>query len=277
MISNLNDLPIVSVVIPTYNSEKTIRYCIESIINQTYKYIEIIIIDNFSSDKTMEIVTNYDVRSFEINASRSKARNIGINHSKGNYVLCIDSDMELTNTVVEECIYSFQINNKVGGIIIPERSVGDNFWVKVRDFERSFYVGTEIESARFFKKNLAEQVKGYEEDIVFYEESTLPQRIANLGYNVNKRINSYILHHEPSFNLINWLKKKFYYGKTLYAYSKIYGDTVSRQASVKYRSIIFLGNKKFYSKPILAFGVIILKMLEYLMSSFGYIIGRMKN
>jgi len=49
---------------------------------------------------------------------------------------------------------------------------------------------------------------------VFFEESTLPQKIEALGFNVRARINAEILHHEDDFSLLKWLKKKYYYGKT---------------------------------------------------------------
>jgi glycosyltransferase involved in cell wall biosynthesis len=160
----MKDNPLVSVVIPTYNSEKTLAKCLESIKNQTYKNTESIIVDNFSTDKTTEIAREHGANVIEIEAIRSKARNIGIQQSKGYFVLCIDSDMELTQKVVEKCVKIFQLDKNAGGVIIPEKSIGDNFWVKVRDFERSFYEDTEIESARFFRKDLIEEVGGYEEE-----------------------------------------------------------------------------------------------------------------
>jgi len=269
--------PLVSIGIPTYNSEKTIEKCLDSIKNQSYSNIEVIIIDNFSSDKTLEIASRHNAKIIKIKASRSKARNIGIDQSSGYFVLCIDSDMELTKNVVKTCVDAFKQNEKIGGIVIPERSIGNNFWVKVRDFERSFYAKTEIESARFFKKDIAQSVGGYEEDVVFYEESTLPQKIADLGLNINFRINSHILHNEFNFSLGNWLKKKFFYAKTLKSYARKYKSFAVRQYSLTYRYLIFLKNKKFYSKPLLAIGVLILKTLEFLSAGFGYMASRGNN
>ena len=52
----------VSVVIPTYNSERTLEKCLKSIVDQTYKNIEIIIVDKFSEDKTVEIAKSYGAR-----------------------------------------------------------------------------------------------------------------------------------------------------------------------------------------------------------------------
>jgi glycosyltransferase involved in cell wall biosynthesis len=270
----MKDSSLVSVVIPTYNSEKTLAKCLESIKNQTYKNTEGIIVDNFSTDKTTEIAREHGANVIEIEAIRSKARNIGIQQSKGYFVLCIDSDMELTQKVVEDCAKIFQLDKNAGGVIIPEKSIGDNFWVKVRDFERSFYEDTEIESARFFRKDLAEKVGGYEEDVVFYEESTLPQKIEKLGHDVKLRVNSYILHNEPDFNLMSWLRKKYYYAKTLEFYSSKYKDYASRQVSISYRYSLFFKNenwKRFMSKPLLALSTLLLKSLEFMMLEIGYL------
>ena len=269
----MKDNPLVSVVIPTYNSEKTLSKCLESIKNQTYETAEIIIVDNFSSDATQEIAGRQGVRVVESNAIRSKTRNIGMQQSKGYFILSIDSDMELTERVIEECIKTFQLDEIAGGIIIPEKSIGSNFLVEIRDFERSFYAGTKIESARFFRKDLVEKVRGYEEDVVFYEESTLPQKIEKLGFNVRARIKSEILHHE-TISLQKWLKKKYYYGKTAYKYKEKFNQYASKQISIFYRFSIFLRNKRFYSRPSLALGVLILKLLEYFAAGLGYVAGK---
>ena len=264
----------VSIVIPTYNSENTIEICLESVVNQSYKNIEIIVVDRFSKDGTIEMAKSYGARIYQLDCERAKAKNYGLKKARGKYVLFIDSDMELTERVVEECVELAKKDDKIGGIIIPERSVGDSFWVRVRDFERSFYAGTEIESARFFRKDLALKVGGFDEDVVFFEESTLPQKIEKLGYNVKARVSSCILHHEENFSLLKWLKKKYYYGKTAKIYKAKYGEYGSKQMSLFYRFGLFFKNKRFWSMPHLAFGVIVLKGLEYLAAGFGYIAGR---
>ena len=142
---------LVTIIVPTYNSENTLELCLRSIKNQSYKNIEIIVVDRFSEDKTVEIAGKYGARVYQLDCERTKAKNFGLRKARGDYVLFVDSDMELTKRVVEECVELAEGDGRIGGIIIPERSVGDGFWVKVRDFERSFYAGTEIESARFFR------------------------------------------------------------------------------------------------------------------------------
>jgi len=228
-------------------------------------------------DKTVEIAEKYGARIIQDNGERTKAKNIGLKHAKGKYVLFIDSDMELNKKVVEECVNLIESDKSIGGVIIPERSIGDSFWVKVRDFERSFYAESEVESARFFGRDLALKVGGFDEDVVFFEESTLPQKIEKLGYNVKARIRAEILHHEENFSLLKWLKKKYYYGKTASKYLKRYEQYGSMQISPLRRFRLFLRDKRFYSEPLLALDVLVLKGLEYLSTVFtAYCFAEMK-
>jgi glycosyltransferase involved in cell wall biosynthesis len=264
------DEPLVSIVIPTRNSEKTLPLCLESIRRQTYRNIEVIVVDNFSADSTVEMAKSYGAKVIQVRGERTKAKNVGLRHAKGKYVLFIDSDMELTPTVVEDCVRLAESNPNIGSRIIPERSVGNNYWAKVRDFERSFYAGTPIESPRFFRRDLALKAGGFDVDIVFYEEATLPYKIEKMGYDVGARINSYILHHEEKFSLVKWLKKKYYYGKSAFIYKQRYHNYALKQIAPSYRLKIFLGKRRFYSRPTPALGIIILKSLEYISAGLDY-------
>ena len=249
----------------------------QSIKNQTYRNIEIIVVDKFSNDRTVEVAKGYGAKVYQLDCERAKAKNFGLKKARGKYVMFVDSDMKLSEQVVEDCVKLAERDEKIGGIIIPEKSIGDGFWVKVRDFERSFYVGTEIESARFFRRNLALTAGGFDEDVVFFEESTLPQKIEKLGYNVRARIASEILHLEENFSLLKWLKKKYYYGKTAWKYVRRYEQYGNVQISPLRRFGLFLRHKKFYSKPLLALGVLTLKGLEYVLAGIGYVVGKVKG
>ena len=154
-------------------------------------------------------------------------------------------------------------------MVIPERSVGRGFWVKVRDFERSLYFGSKIESARFFIKEIAEKAGGFDEDVISYEESTLPRKIERLGYNIQARTNDVILHDENGFNLRRWLRKKSYYGNTASVYLQRYPELARYQLGASYRFRLYLTNghwKRLLGRPSLAVGMFTLKTLEYVSS-----------
>lgn len=97
---------LISVIIPIYNVEKYLKECIDSILNQTYKNIEIILVDDGSTDNSPNICDEYtqkDTRVITIhqkNQGVSSARNKGLEASKGNYIFWIDSD----DYVKEDCI-----------------------------------------------------------------------------------------------------------------------------------------------------------------------------
>lgn len=100
---------LVSIVIPVYNSEKYISRCIENILKQTYSNIEIIIIDDGSSDKTKVIIDKYIKKNkikykFINNSGVSNARNCGIELSKGEYICFIDCDDYFDFDYVEKLV-----------------------------------------------------------------------------------------------------------------------------------------------------------------------------
>jgi len=98
MTINQNYFPLISVVIPAYNAEKFIKKTLDSVLSQTYKNIEVIVVDDGSQDKTFEIVqsiTKTDKRVILLqqqNAGVAAARNLAIENSKGDYIAPIDAD-----------------------------------------------------------------------------------------------------------------------------------------------------------------------------------------
>ena len=90
--------PLVSVVIPVYNIEKHLRECVDSVINQTYRQIEIILIDDGSTDSGRDICDEYALIDSRIklihqeNQGLGHARNVGMGEATGKYVVFLDSD-----------------------------------------------------------------------------------------------------------------------------------------------------------------------------------------
>ena len=80
----MKDLPLVSVIVTTKNEEKNIANCLKSIKNQTYKNIEIIVVDNNSDDRTKEIAGKYTDKVFNHGPERSALRNLGAEREKVN-------------------------------------------------------------------------------------------------------------------------------------------------------------------------------------------------
>lgn len=92
------DAPLVSVIIPAYNADNFIAQTLESVLSQTYQNIEILVVDDGSTDTTPEIVKDFATKDSRVNllqqsnAGVAVARNLAYLHSKGEYIAPIDAD-----------------------------------------------------------------------------------------------------------------------------------------------------------------------------------------
>lgn len=109
---------LVTVITPMYNSEKTIGKTIDSILNQSYKNIELLIIDDLSTDKSVDLVKKYiekDVRvrllKLEVKGGASMARNLGIKNANGDFIAFLDSDDTWYTEKLEKQIKFMQDND----------------------------------------------------------------------------------------------------------------------------------------------------------------------
>ena len=168
---DFKNYPLVSVIITTKNEEKNIANCLKSIQEQSYRNIEIIVVDNNSTDKTKSLC--HPDRSggiplihfFTHGPERSAQRNFGVSRAKGEYILYLDADMILSKDVIKDCVIKIQNNPGVIALYISEIVMGNSFWCRVRRFERSFYDGTVIDCVRFISKKAFDAVKGFDENM----------------------------------------------------------------------------------------------------------------
>jgi glycosyltransferase involved in cell wall biosynthesis len=270
---------IVSVIVSTKNSAQTLRACLLSIKNQSYPYIELIVVDNFSDDMTMHIAKCYADATFQIWPERSAQRNYGVSHSHGIYVLIIDSDMILDVDVVKNCVDTIHTSQTIQWIIIPEESFGNWFWSQCKKLERSLYIWVErLEAARFFTRAIFEKVWWYDISMIAWEDRDLSQKVSM--YHPLWRINSYIYHNEWALNLLRTCQKKFYYGQHIYYY-KIHMYNTSHfqnQSNIMKRFWLFFSQpKKLFNNPIVGLWMLYMKTMEMISASLWYFIGTFKK
>lgn len=107
------NLPLVTISIPIYDCENHILNCLQSVINQSYKNLEILLVDDLGNDNSMKLVENFIEKypdfNFQIyrnekNSGLSVVRNVGINHAKGKYIFFLDSDDEITTDCISKMV-----------------------------------------------------------------------------------------------------------------------------------------------------------------------------
>lgn len=147
----------ISVIVPVYNAEKTIDYCVQSIIQQTYKNLEIILVENGSTDNSLQKCKEYAekddrVKVFVSEKGVSKARNLGLEKMTGTYFAFVDSDDYIDITTYEKCL---------------KKAVEE-------DADMTFYLTNSVQGdniTKFEEKNIEKVVYGNETKYFFYKGS----------------------------------------------------------------------------------------------------------
>lgn len=268
----------VSIIITTKNSEEFIADCIKSVINSNYTAtgeIEIIVVDNYSIDKTVSIANSLGAKTFIKGPERSAQRNYGVQKSSGEIIGILDVDMTLSENVITECVEIFQNNEKIKALYIPEKIFGNDFFNKVRNFERSFYNATVIDGVRFFRREDFLKIGGFDTSITGAEDWDLDRRIKNVGE--VSIIKSPLFHHE-NHTLKKYIIKKSYYASNFDNYFRKWGfdETTKKQFGLYYRYIgVFVEKgkwKKLLLNPVLAFSMYFLLFLKgfvYILAKFN--------
>lgn len=271
--------PLISIIVPVKNSADTLKKCLESIQVQTYLNIELIVVDNYSTDNTLEIAQLFTDQVYTKGPERSVQRNFGAAHAHGDYLLFIDSDMMLSPDIVKNCVEKVQNDPRIKAIIIPEESFGEGFWAQCKKLERSFYVGVDwMEAARFFERQAFIKAKGFNETMISGEDWDLSQRI-NSRHQLD-RIENYIYHNEGNINFLKTIRKKYYYAQEFSKYLSAKSNHIkqAKQISILQRCWLFISQPAMlFRNPLTGLGMLFMKICEFVFGGAGYILGKVRK
>ncbi|MDP3966111.1 MAG: glycosyltransferase family 2 protein [archaeon] len=220
---------LVSINIPTYNSKKTIRKTLESLKNQTYKNIEIIVVDSNSTDGTLNIIKEFkEIKVYQYEGTLLGARELGARKSKGKFIALVDSDHILEKRTIERAV---KLMNKFDMLFFYERSYKPKKLLEfLYDADRRLtqnYLSDYVEPVggtvlpRFYKreillkafksipKKILSLCVAHDHAIIYYEARKLSKRVEMLGDENNPAI----WHQEP-WSWRNLFKKTYRYGVT---------------------------------------------------------------
>ncbi len=199
---------LVSAIVTTRNSATTLATCLQSVREQRFRDVELLVVDNSSEDATPEIARRYADRVVSIGPERSAQRNRGAGLSAGEFLMFLDADMELTPGVIDNCVSGI---GDMDALVIPETTTGSSWLARVRSVERRSYVGFLLfEAARFIRRNVFFELAGYDVGLTGLEDYDLEARLEEGGYKVGHS-QVPILHHEDDVTLSRYLRKRRYY------------------------------------------------------------------
>lgn len=207
--------PLVSINIPTLNSSATLGYCLKAIRKQTYKNIEIIVIDSYSSDDTVKIALEHGAEVYFTKGLLNQ-RLVGIRRSKGKYIFLVDSDQILERTVIEKCVTVEESLSKPEAIILNEVSVpmARGHIAKLQaEYVRIIHtgdwdplLGTAL--PRFFPAKVLKEIPPTTYEIGYFDHAFIYKHVAERGVSARFAPEAVIYHYE--MNIPMRMLRKFY-------------------------------------------------------------------
>jgi glycosyltransferase involved in cell wall biosynthesis len=251
---------------PTHNSANTLKACLESVKNQNYPALEVILADNFSDDNTKDVAREFGVTILERcgkPGNPGSARNAGIMKSSGKYLLLLDSDEILAEDVVQKCVDSHKKEN-AGAIKIPLCFVGTTFWGKCSAFwkNRNYLVNKETIGSipRFYVKEAILQAGLFNENLVIGEDWELYVRIKKNGVK-EAYCNSSMLHIEPS-SLGRITRRELQYSKFIRSHSRRFKQEYDEPIYKNSLRTLKQALKSFRRWPVLVVGSLFLLFVK---------------
>lgn len=216
--------PLISVVVPVYNAEKYLVKCLDSIINQTYKNIEIVLVNDGSTDESLKIINSYKkkyknkiVVIDKKNEGQGIARNEGIKISKGEYLTFIDSDdyvdknmlfdmLDMAINLNADIVYTNSMYEDINNNVIEKKSELNT------DVVKNYILTQSGPCSKLVKKNLIVENNLYFPKLRAYEDIAIvpvwalyTKKIAML----NKSYYFYLIHNGSTMKQINFNEKMY--------------------------------------------------------------------
>ncbi|MDD5594675.1 MAG: glycosyltransferase [Candidatus Omnitrophica bacterium] len=266
----------VSLNIATYNSERTLKKCLDSVKAQTYKNIEIVIMDSYSKDKTLEIARSYGAK-IVFAPTLASARKAGSDISSGEYIFILDSDQVLEPDVVEKCVKACEVEGFDGVTLFEKSLITKNTFVeRVIAYDKEIFhslhdddpiKGTAI--PRFFRASFFKRVEFEKNPPITFEHTIIHHQIVEMGAKI-KFVEAYIWHHETT--TIREVARKFF----RYGYYYIPAYRFNKQLAIHHsmpRRTYF--HYKALKDPLLFFGlfyVYFVKAASAFVGAYAYIL-----
>lgn len=172
--------PLVSVIVPIYNAELYLDDCIKSILNQAYSFFEIILVDDGSTDNSLNICHKYMKENNNIkvisqkNGGQNNARFSGLNLSKGEVIIFVDADDLLEKNLIEKLI-SAMVENDSDVVISGVKKWKDERYIKNQMYLEGAYEGKTlarkiIDTNHFYRANINTSLcaNAFKRDIILY-------------------------------------------------------------------------------------------------------------
>jgi len=207
--------PSLSIIVPTYNSAKTLSKCLESIRNQQRKCDELIVVDRHSQDETREIAEKFEATVLLKGPERSSQKNYGAKYAKGEFLYFVDSDFVLERDVTRKCIETCESFDAVSTV---NYSVGRSLWGKSIALKERFLAhDPTIRTVKFIRRKVFLDIGGFDERLMVGEDLDVYARLLESGHRIGS-VDAVEWHIGEPETLRDISRRSLYYGKVVRAY-----------------------------------------------------------
>lgn len=208
-----------SIIIPVFNSYKTIEKCLSSIFNSTFNDFEVIVVDDKSTDDYTDLLKKFNVEIInnEYNIGPSVSRNNGANHAQGKILLFIDSDVEIFPDTLNKIVDFLTFNQNciaVSGYLYPWCEMTDvlsrykNLYMHQSYWKEPKIVPWAFTSIFAIYKNVFELTGGFNSQLRVIEDTLFGVTLTRLGYKLGFD-SSIQVKHWHRYNLRTFIKEEF--------------------------------------------------------------------
>ncbi len=268
--------PLVSIVIPTKTSSKSLEVCLKSIRDQTYKNVELIVVDNNSVDDTKGIARKYTDKVFNYGPERSAQVNYGVKKAIGKYIYYTGSDLTRDPNLIEQAVNKCE-NEGYDAIYLNvlTKITNPNIWQKVRALERELYFKEAgMSAARFYKKSVFLELGGLDESLgSISDDLEFQHRLDISGYKT-----AFIDASENNFGEYNSLKtiitRSVYYGWFIKRYMAKHPNKTKKQYRFIRKEFITHRATLLKNKPVF-FAFVLYKLVQYAAGGTGLVLAKL--
>ena len=257
----------VTVVVPTRNNMRTIEACLRSVVEQTNPEVELIVVDNHSTDGTPDVARHFADRVISAGPERSAQRNTGVEAASAEWVLWLDSDMILPPRTISVAVETATATGATG-IALPERTIGDGFWTACRALERECYLDDPwLHNPRLVRRDYLLGDGAFHTDMSGPEDADLRMKMRGSGAGI-ELAPIIIDHDEGRLTVRDVLSKRYYYGRSIPTFAEEHDGAVSAQGRAVLKSYV-RNHRRLLKDPGHAAGMVVLRALE----AGGYALG----
>lgn len=257
----------VTVVVPTRDNIRTIDACLRSVVEQTHPRVELIVVDNHSTDGTPDVAERWADRVITAGPERSAQRNTGIEAATSEWVLWLDSDMVLPPRTIALALDTAEATGATG-IALPERTIGEGYWTACRALERECYLDDPwLHNPRLVRRDYLLGAGAFHLDMSGPEDADLRMKMRSTGAGI-ELAPIIIDHDEGRLTVRDVMSKRYYYGRSIPTFATEHEGAVSAQGKAVLSSYL-RNHRRLLRDPGHAVGMVALRAME----AGGYALG----